>query len=203
MQPLSYELGKLRHQDRLALSAQARLVRMAKTRSKRSLPMLFSARAGRSALVSVPMFEGFSKREIAMLGRTAEPFNVPAGTVLARESHPVPQFVVLSRGVAKAESDGVETKLLSTGDHFGELTLLEGAPHVATVTALTDVSGYAFGRRAFWDAMHSVPALAVRLAMSLGEQLGASRRATSNIENGTLRDVLVPDAQQTVAVAAR
>lgn len=122
-------------------------------------------------LEQVPLFRGLSRRDLGVVARTADQLRFREGATLAREHAPRPQFVVILSGAAEATFGSRPLSTLGSGDHFGELTLLEGAPQVPTVTALTDVEGLVMGRRQFWGLLNAIPALAVRLTASLGEEL--------------------------------
>lgn len=173
MHTYSADLAKLRHEDLLRRAAAERLARVARTSRQRSRS--FRPADLTADLASLPLFRGLSRRELGSVARHADRFTAPEGALLAREATPLPQFVVLARGVAEAEVDGRRVAMLGVGDHFGELTVLETQPLVPTVRAVTDVEGFAFGRRGFWDAVNGVPVLAVRLAANLGEELARSR----------------------------
>jgi hypothetical protein len=184
MQMINQELARLRREDLLRAAAADRFASLARRARRHRMPgadtRWFARRSERGRLTElgrVPLFQGLARGDLRTLARHADRFTAREGTVLARETHPEPQFVVLDRGVAEATRDGRRLAIHASGDHFGELTVLEGTPQVPTVTALTDVTGYVFGRRSFWDAVNAVPALAVRLATRLAEDLARSQRA--------------------------
>lgn len=178
MHTVSEQIARMRHTERLEQAAMARLQAASRSRAA-GRPRRWGARSSRLdgallELAATPLFAGLSPRELQAVARSADRFQAPAGAVLARAEQPSAQFVVLTGGIAEA-SDAVDPRLLSAGDHFGELTVLEVAPQVPTVRAVTAVRGFAFGRRGFWDAVAQTPSLAVRLACSLGERLALSR----------------------------
>ena len=204
MQMINHELARLRHEDLLRAAAADRFASFARGVPRRRWTVTMGRRGGGSfaggsdrskvaELRQVPLFQGFSRSDLRALARLADPFTAAEGTVLARESHPSPQFVVLARGVAEATLEGRRLAIHAPGDHFGELTLLEGEPQVPTVVALTDVTGYAFGRRSFWDALNGVPPLADRLAAHLAEDLGRPHRAIGPSEQYRAADSSAPD----------
>jgi len=194
------ELVRQRHQDLLAEAARQRLISRAghgtrpdgRGPSGKGTPMRFwqerkAARAlrmlgGRSridhlgGLEEVPLFRGLPRRQLAVVARRADPVSIPEGAVIATERHPQPQFMILTSGVAEATVEGRRIGILGPGDHFGELTLLEGEPQVPTVRALTDVEGFVLARREFWGVLHAVPALSLRLAARVAEDLRRAHR---------------------------
>lgn len=186
MEAISQGLAAVRHDQLLREAAADRFASIA--RGARKVRARRERRDLLDELAAVPLFRGLTRRELATVARVADGFTARGGTVLAREARPRPQFVVLSQGVAEASSQAGDVELLCAGDHFGELTLLEGEPQVPNVTALTDVAGYVFGRRGFWDAIHAIPLLAVRVATKLGEDLLRERN-------------LVPSGQASVSLS--
>lgn len=204
MHTINQELARLRHDDLLRAAAADRFAslarratgrRQATTRTRRSVRSFAGGTAPNrvTELAHVPLFQGFSRRDLRALAQHADPFTAPEGSVLARESQPEPQFVVIGHGIAEATREGHRVAMHAAGDHFGELTLLEGTPQVPTVVALTDVTGYVFGRRSFWDALNAVPTLAVRLATRLAEDLARSQRAMASSDQYRARDSSDPD----------
>ena len=62
--------------------------------------------------------------------------------------------------------DGQQHQLMP-GDHFGELSLLDGAPRAATVTAVGEVTTGRVSRTDFQNVLHEEPTLAVALLPGL------------------------------------
>jgi cyclic nucleotide-binding protein len=118
-----------------------------------------------------PLFRGLPRRDLALLARKADAVSFDAGAVLARETDPRPEFLVIAHGVAEASRRGRRIALLCAGDHFGEQALLDGKPDVPTITALTDVDAFILARRDFRDVLHKVPAVSVRLLSHMAEEL--------------------------------
>lgn len=164
------DLARLRHSERLHEAAAERLRSAARSlrpraRSRRSRALdhhLFE-------LAASPLFAGLSVEELRGIAQAADRFQAPAGATLSRGDAPTAQFVVLTAGVARAGNT-----YLGAGDHFGELTVLEGEPQVPTVQAVTAVRGYAFSRRGFWDAVGQAPTVALRIASALGDRMAQS-----------------------------
>jgi MFS family permease len=87
------------------------------------------------------------------------PVSAARGEVLVREGDPGDTFVILSSGQAVVTVGGRPLDRLGPGAGFGEVALLRRSPRTATVTALTDVTGYAVDADTFACAV-SGPATA-------------------------------------------
>jgi len=118
-----------------------------------------------------PLFRGLPRRDLAVLARKADAVRFDAGALLACETEPRPEFLVITSGVAEASRHGHRVAILSAGDHFGEQTVFDAAPDVPTITALTDVEAFVLGRRDFRDVVHRVPAVGIRLMSHMAEEL--------------------------------
>lgn len=91
-------------------------------------------------LANVPIFSGCSKRELALIARSAKTVTHRKGTVIAREGEPGVGLFVILEGECEVTVGGRRRARLGPGDFFGEIALLDGGPRTATVTALTDVT---------------------------------------------------------------
>ncbi len=170
MQFISGELARLRRDDLMREAARRRVAKLGR-------PTEVAPWAG---LERVRLFESLGRRDLARVARHADRFTRPQGATLTDEAHPLGQFIAITRGVAEARVDGARIGLVAPGDHVGELTLLGGRPQVPTVTALTDVEGFAFAPRDFWSMLHAVPAVASRLAALLADELGQRVRTNAS-----------------------
>jgi MFS family permease len=90
-----------------------------------------------------------------------------SGQVLVREGEPGDTFVIVATGEVEVTVGGKPMERLGPGSGFGEIALLRRSPRTATVTALTDVSGYAVDAATFACAV-SGPATA-----AISEQVAA------------------------------
>ena len=98
---------------------------------------LFAQDTKVEALKRIPLFEGLSRKELTELARTTEDMEVPAGKVLCKEGELGHEFFVIIEGEAEVTRRGKQLATSTSGDFFGEISLLENSPRVATVTAKT------------------------------------------------------------------
>jgi CRP/FNR family transcriptional regulator, cyclic AMP receptor protein len=125
-------------------------------------------------LGEIPLFAGCSPKDLQRLARAADELSLPAGTVLTTQGDVGREAFVLLEGTAEVVRDGGAVAELGPGDHVGELSLLDGGPRTATVTATTDVDLLVLSVPAFNGVLDEIPTLAHKLAVSLARRLRAA-----------------------------
>jgi CRP-like cAMP-binding protein len=122
----------------------------------------------------VPLFKGCSKDELKLLDRATTRADYAAGHVLCREGTIGRELIILLEGQAVVERDGVQITVLGPGDFIGEMSLLDGGPRSATVTALSAISTLILLPHEFWQVIDEVPTLSHRLLATLATRLRAA-----------------------------
>jgi CRP/FNR family transcriptional regulator/CRP/FNR family cyclic AMP-dependent transcriptional regulator len=84
----------------------------------------------------------------------------------------------MAKGAKRMEGSGAEAvlALLRAGDTFGELSLIDGQPHSATVSALQPIEVYYLERDAFWDVLKINPEIAVAMLPTLANMVRFANR---------------------------
>lgn len=123
------------------------------------------------SLKQLPIFAACSKRDLEEISRLATQLDLPAGRVLAAEGTPGQEFVVIRAGTVEVSRQGTRLAELGPGDYFGEISLLDGGPRTATVTALTPVTIEVVARPEFDSVLEKVPGLPQRLLQGLAARL--------------------------------
>lgn len=131
-------------------------------------------------LASIPLFSACSKRDLQQIARVADELRVPAGTELTTEGSVGREAFVIIDGGCEVERAGLRLAVLGTGDHFGEMALLDGGPRTATVTATTDSRLLVLSKPAFNGVLDEVPTLAHKLLISLARRLRSSEQSLSH-----------------------
>lgn len=128
-------------------------------------------------LQRVSIFQDLSTRQLRAVARITTVRDVPAGTVLTRTGEPGEQFFLIIDGTARVDVAPRKQVRLGPGDCFGEMSLLDGGPRSATVTAETAVRLLVIDRRGFWQLLRDVPALTERLLVTLSQRLRQAERS--------------------------
>ena len=123
-------------------------------------------------LKDVPLFSGLSKRQLELIAREGSERRVLHGRVIARQGSLGSEFFVIADGRARVERDGRLIARLQAADCFGEMSLIDGGPRSASVTAESElvvllvVSGSKFR-----GLVQDVPGLSVKLLTTLCKRL--------------------------------
>jgi len=125
-------------------------------------------------LGKVEIFEAFSKKELQQLARLAEQVKIPEGKDLTKEGTTGREFFVITKGQAGVYRKGKKVASLGAGKFFGELSLLDGGPRNATVTADSDMEVILLGQREFLGLLHDVPTMAMKLIKGMATRLRES-----------------------------
>lgn len=122
-------------------------------------------------LRSIPLFQGMSDRSIDAIDGLAVPVTFQAGETLVREGDPGDTFLILLAGSAVVTTRGAEVRTLGAGDFLGEISLLDGGPRTATVTATSEVRGLSIDRDGFRRLMDEFPVLRLDIVTALTQRL--------------------------------
>ena len=124
-----------------------------------------------TSLAGVPLFSALSQRDLGRIARLGEEIEVEAGTRLVDEGATGDQFFVILRGRAKVTRRGRRVASLSTGESFGELSLLDRGPRTATVTAETRMELLVLGQRQFSGLLDDAPGFSRKLLAGMARRL--------------------------------
>jgi len=121
-------------------------------------------------LAGVALFEALSDSELKACAALMQRTEVLMGNELTREADFGYSFFVVLRGKVRVRSDDEVLAELSVGDHFGEVSLLQGDKRNATVVAMETCE---LAKVMTWDfdAFKNVsPRLSARLGAAAGER---------------------------------
>jgi len=114
-------------------------------------------------LRSVPLFAGMPDRVVGVVAEAARRVSYRTGTVLMREGEPGDAFLMILAGRATVTRQNDSINTLGPGDFLGEMSLLDGGPRTATVTAVEAVEALTLSRADFLELMER--SSSVRLAV--------------------------------------
>jgi CRP-like cAMP-binding protein len=132
---------------------------------------LFSQDTKVQALKGVPLFEGFSHKELVQLERVCEDVQVDPGKVLCKEGQIGHEFFVLVDGKVQVTRKGRHVATLSGGDFVGEIALITELPRTATVTAETPARLFVLTRREFHAVLDQNPNVERKVLRALARRL--------------------------------
>lgn len=95
------------------------------------------------------LFSGLNQRQLRQLARLVKEREFRPGVMIVEEgTMSGVGFFIIADGEASVSVEGTEVARLWTGDHFGELALINEDARTASVTAVTRVRCLVI---AFWD----------------------------------------------------
>jgi CRP-like cAMP-binding protein len=120
---------------------------------------------------AVPLFAGLLPSEVDRIALVISPRQIEEGQVVCTEGEPGHELYFVADGELAVERSGHTVAKLHTGDHFGELALLDRRPRSATVRALSGARLYVLNEQSFAALLNEVPALAQKLLAALAARL--------------------------------
>jgi CRP-like cAMP-binding protein len=119
----------------------------------------------------MPLFSACSQRELGQVAALTVPAELKKGTVLTREGAAGGLAFIIATGRAEVTRRGKRLARLGPGDVVGELSLIDGEPRSATVTALSDLEVLELDRRDLLKLMRKAPSVVRKLLESLSQRL--------------------------------
>ncbi len=114
-------------------------------------------------LERTPLFQTLPRRHRKRVAALAVVKRYGNGEVIMHEGDPGDSFIVILSGDALVAPAAGDERLLVSHEYFGELSLIDGEPRAATVTAAGPVTAARIDRSAFRTLLDDEPALAVGL----------------------------------------
>lgn len=126
-------------------------------------------------LHGVRLFRGLTRAQLQKVARVTRVQEARAGEVIVREgtyrSGGGPAFFLIGDGKADVSVRKRKVGTLSAGDTFGEMSLLDGHPRSATITAKTAMTLYRIRSWDFLKLVKAEPTVAVGLLKTLAAWL--------------------------------
>jgi len=119
----------------------------------------------------VPLFSEFSEKELQRVAAIAKEVQFAAGKEIAKQGESGVGFHMIVEGEASVSVDGTEHASLQPGTYFGEMSLLDGGPRSATVSAKTDLKTVSLTSWDFNALLDQYPELARKLLIQLCKRL--------------------------------
>lgn len=142
-------------------------------------------------LKRVPLFSGLTDSQVERLAAGSVRRNFPRGRTIVAEGEPSQSLYILLSGRAKVQRSDTEGKevilsVLTAGECFGEMSLIDDAPRSASVITLESSDFMSIAKDSFKSVLVSSPEISLRIMKGLVKRL---READKKIETLALLDV--------------
>ncbi len=136
-------------------------------------------------LEGIPLFEGLSEEERSLLARYLSERRYGHGETVFIEQAAGQRLYIIREGSVRiikrvAENESLTLAVLKPGNFFGELSLLTGEPHTATVETLRDSHLLTLGRTEFEDLLVKKPKLGYQVLLKLSQTICKLLRQMDN-----------------------
>ncbi len=128
-------------------------------------------RAHEAAMAGVDLFRDLSKAQLKRLALASKEVSHPPGKVVAAEGLGALAMHFILEGTATVSKDGRELRTLGPGDYFGEISMIDGRPRSATVTAVEPMTALAVPHQNFEALVDDDPGFARHLLKTLCARL--------------------------------
>lgn len=138
--------------------------------------MADAAPGARDALAGVDLFAGLSTRQLNKLAKVTRTTTHKPGVEIAAEGRGAMAFHVITSGAASVTVRGRVVRTIGPGEYFGEISLIDGEPRSASVSATgTDVlHTLAIAKTPFDALLADEPSIAKALLVRLCGRLRAA-----------------------------
>jgi CRP-like cAMP-binding protein len=124
-------------------------------------------------LARVPLFEGLTRRELALAAQLSTLVELPAGRVLAWEGDVGAEFFVVLDGAVDVIQRGNVVATRGPGSPLGEIALLGERPRTATLVASAPLRAVVANAREFRGIVDALPQVEARLQATMAQRLAA------------------------------
>ena len=124
-------------------------------------------------LKEIPLFEGMSSRHLRRIPARSKRYG--DGETIVRAGDPGNAFYVVLDGTVRVDPPAGASVTLTAGDAFGEMSLLDGAPRSADITAVGEATLMVIGRAAFTKLLRNEPQMSAVLLRTLARRLRAAQ----------------------------
>jgi CRP-like cAMP-binding protein len=124
-------------------------------------------------LAALPLFSQCTTKELRHLAASSRVDQLEPDQALLSEGMPSTEAYVIVAGAARVVMRGQVIRELGPGDFVGELGLLLGRPHVASVVASTPLEVLVLPQAALQQAVEELPGLGWKLLQTVATRLAA------------------------------
>src|SRR4029078_3305188 len=124
-------------------------------------------RSPEDMLAEVDLFSGLSRRQVKKLFDDGRSVPHESGKQVSSEGLGALAFPLIIDGRATVSVAGTEVRTLGSGDYFGEISMIDGKPRSATVTAVEPMTTLAIPHQDFERLLADEPDFARGLLVNL------------------------------------
>ena len=129
-------------------------------------------------LKGLPLFAGLSGRHLKRVEAIARTKRFPRSSTVVKAGDPGDAFYVILEGSVAVRTAGMKA-VMGTGEFFGEMSLLDGAPRSASVVAEDEVLLMVIPRSAFLKLLQSEPKITIAILATLSQRIRVLQAAGS------------------------
>jgi CRP/FNR family transcriptional regulator, cyclic AMP receptor protein len=122
-------------------------------------------------LRNVAIFRGLEEKELQRIANAGKRVTFDAGTAIALQDQGAAGFHLILDGRVTVDVDGDERAKLGPDTYFGEMSLLDGLPRSATVTADEETTTFALTSWQFLPLLDEYPSISRALLVELCARL--------------------------------
>jgi CRP/FNR family cyclic AMP-dependent transcriptional regulator len=122
-------------------------------------------------LAQVPLFRTLNRRALERVAKVVRPVVFPPGFEIVKEGDDGLGFFLIQEGQVEVVKGGVKLNTLGPPEYFGEMSMLDDEPRVATVRALEETRCLAIYRWDFLSEARTNMDLAMALLAGLSQRL--------------------------------
>jgi CRP/FNR family cyclic AMP-dependent transcriptional regulator len=122
-------------------------------------------------LARLDLFSGLSRRQVKKLVERSKAIEHEAGRTIAAEGLGALAFHLILDGQAEVSVGGTTVRTLGPDEYFGEISIIDGKPRSATVTAVSPLRTLVISYQSFQALLDTEPAFARSLLMLLCARL--------------------------------
>ncbi len=119
------------------------------------------------ALRPVTLFEDLSDRELKAVADAGRVVSHDTGQAITSEGESGVGFHLIIEGSAEVTVGGDRRARLGPGDHFGEISLIDGGPRTATVTVLEPTRTFSLSAWTFGPLLDKHPQITRKVLLGL------------------------------------
>jgi CRP-like cAMP-binding protein len=127
-------------------------------------------------LGALPLFSRLRERQLRGIAKLAKVVDYLPNEVIVQAGERGDSFYLVLDGRARVLG---RSRVLRSGDFFGEMALVDGGPRSATITATSAVRVMQLPRRAFLKALEQDPQIGLKIMEALAERVRRLERGLS------------------------